>query len=284
MNPFDQAWDLVKEYTLDWRRDAQDLLDLDRSLSSDELIGGFPLLPEPLMDDWENEEHPLYLNAGSKMVTYEHPFDSRYVIKVPYSDDRWSQEYSLGRNKNDATMALLERLGYPIVGEVSNWDRIDDALDSFFVQPRLETGRGYHGLGQDERELADASLMHLINDRNMNNYGLDTRSMVRNFDLDSIGFTDDWWPQEGHTRNDLFDRHGLMSTGEQLQEHLNSFGIQHPASRLLNEIPEVSHEDRDDPLYRLQSFRNLLEEIEPHSDNPKNLTVDGKPIWLEGLV
>ena len=297
MNPFDQAWDLLKEYTLDWRSDAQDyLLDLDRSLSSNELIGGFPLLPEPLVDDWENEEHPLYLGAGSKVVTYEHPFDSRYVIKVPYSDDRWSQEYSLDRNKNDATMALLERLGYPIVGELSNWDRIDDVSDSFFVQPRLDTGRRFThpvDMKPDVKRLADASLMHLINDRNMNNYGSDTRGMLRNFDLDSIGFTDDWWPQEAHTRNDLFahdnrkhwlHRHGFMSRGEQLQEHLNSFGIQHPASRLLNIIPEVSHEDIDDPFYRLQSFRNLMEEIEPHSDNPKNLTVDGKPIWLEGLV
>ena len=29
MTAFDQAWDVVKEYSLDWRRDAQDLLNLD---------------------------------------------------------------------------------------------------------------------------------------------------------------------------------------------------------------------------------------------------------------
>jgi hypothetical protein len=268
---FDQAWGVVKEYTLDWRRDAQDLLNLDPSE-----------LPKPEQDA-ENYGHRGLIDEGTKVATYRHPLDSRYVMKVPYSDDEWAQKISQGRNQNDDTMALLERLGYPIVGELGNLDRIDDISDTFFVQPRLELNR-FMG-DPDKKRLADTSLMHLINDRNMSNYGIDSSlGGVRNFDLDTIGFTDDWWPHEGHTRDDLFDRHGPMSRGEQLQEHLNTFGIQHPASRLLNEIPEVSHEDRDNPLYRLQSFRNLLEEIEPHSDNPKNLTVDGKPIWLEGLV
>jgi len=80
----------------------------------------------------------------------------------------------------------------------------------------------------------------------------------------------------------------LQRTGERLQERLDQSGIQHPVSRLLNEIPKIDHTDHTGsgmlhPLYQLQSFRRLLEEIEPHSENPKNLTVDGKPIWLEGF-
>ena len=272
MTAFDQAWDVVKEYSLDWRRDAQDLLNLDPSE-----------IPKPLIHDDENVNHPLYLDEGTKVATYQHPLDSKYVMKVPFSDDEWSQRYSQNRNQNDDTIALLERLGYPIVGELSNLDRIDDSSDSFFVQPRLYD-RPRNSEYWDKKRMADATLIHLINDRNIGNYGLDdSTGGARNFDLDSIGFTDDWWPHEGHTRQDLFDIHGPMSRGEQLQEHLNTFGIQHPASRLLDEIPEVSHKDRDNPLYRLQSFRNLMEDIEPYSDNPKNLMVDGKPIWLEGL-
>ena len=273
MTTFDRAWDGVKRYTPGWRSEARNLLDL----SPDD--HPHPMWPE--QDSPENQEHPLWLGGGSKVGVYEHPYDSEYVVKVPYQDSQYDLEAFKSRNENDEIMALLESLGYPIVGELDNWDRVDDATDAYSVQPRL-AAMSEHGHAMSENfdvvarwNTAHQTLVHLINDRHDRNWGKDeSLGTMRNFDVDSIGATDDWWPQE--------------RTGERLQEHLDELGIQHPVSRLLNEIPKIDHTDRGGfgmlhPLYQLQSFRRLLEEIEPHSENPKNLTVDGKPIWLEGF-
>ena len=268
---FSKAYGVLKRYTPGWRSEARNLLDL----SPDD--HPHPMWPE--QDSDENQEHPLWLGGGSKVGVYEHPYDSEYVVKVPYIDSQYDLEAFKSRNENDEIIALLESLGYPIVGELDNWDRVDDATDAYSVQPRLV------GSDLDDRFLhpfhatdevnarwntAHQTLAHLINDRHRRNWGKDeSLGTLRNFDVDSIGGGDDWWP---HKR-----------TGERLQERLDQSGIQHPVSRLLDEIPQVNHADRDDPLYQFQPFRRLLEEIEPHSENPKNLTVDGKPIWLEDM-
>ena len=275
MDSFDRAWSVAKQYSLDWRRDAQGLLDLDRHE-----------VPRPLIDDDRNAYHPEYIGEGTKVATYQHPHDSRYVVKVPYSDDEWTQRHSQGRSINDNTVALLERLGYPIVGELSNLDRIDDISESIFVQPRLydspaDDPLDLKNLENEKRKVAGATLMHLVGDRNRGNYGFDdSTGGARNFDLGVLGFTDDWMPLD-------YSRSVGPSRGEQFQEHLNTLGIQHPASRLLDEVlgevPDISDKDRDNPLFRLITFRDMMEAIEPYSDNPRNLTVDGKPIWLEGL-
>ena len=274
MTAFDQAWGVLKRYTPGWRSEARNLLDL----SPDD--HPHPMWPE--QDSPENQEHPLWLGEGSKVGVYEHPYDSEYVVKVPYQDSQYDLEAFRSRNENDEIVALLESLGYPIVGELDNWDRVDDATDAYSVQPRLGEIRDGHAMSLNQHQnyvdarwnTAHQTLAHLINDRHNRNWGKDeSLGALRNFDVDSIGSTDDWWPQE--------------RTGERLQERLDQSGIQHPVSRLLDEIPEVdSHlppsiARRNNPLYQLQPFRRLLEEIEPHSENPKNLTVGGKPIWLE---
>tara|TARA_R110002020_G_scaffold446464_1_gene658755 strand:- start:4534 stop:5391 length:858 start_codon:yes stop_codon:yes gene_type:complete len=284
MTAFDQAWNVVKRYTPNWRSEAEKLLSADGA----DIRFGHDALSRfrPEMDAGANQEHPLWVGEGTKVAAYEHPHNSDYIVKVPYNDSTWSRRLFESRNENNEIMALLERLGYPIVGELDNWDRVDDAADAYSVQPRLAESLidlqadsihpsiAFSDYLMEMLPPADATLQHLINDRHWGNWGTDgSVGGIRNFDIDTVGFSDDWWPHE--------------NTGEQLQEHLNRFGIQHPVSRLLNIIPDLSHKDHwregDNPLYRLQSFRNLLEEIEPHSDNPKNLTVDGRPIWLEGF-
>jgi hypothetical protein len=240
----------------------------------------------PEQDSDENQEHPLWLGGGSKVGVYEHPYDSEYVVKVPYIDSQYDLEAFKSRNENDEIIALLESLGYPIVGELQQPGSDKHTNDAYSVQPRLgEIGDG-HAMSEnfdvDARwNTAHQTLAHLINDRHNRNWGKDeSLGTLRNFDVDSIGGGEDWWPHEYA---------GMLShrTGERLQERLDQSGIQHPVSRLLDEIPQVNQKaptsrTEINPLYQFQPFRRLLEEIEPHSENPKNLTVDGKPIWLEG--
>ena len=259
MTAFSQAWAIVKNWTPDWRNQAALLGDLE-----------WDEMPEPMQDE-ENYQLPGFLGEGTKVGVFEHPYHSDFVVKVPYGSEQgpgmgYSERIFETRNERDSIVEILERLGYPLMGELQN-------PEGYSIQPRLPTKFALHDHQRpDTMGAADAALMHLVNDRHRRNWGYDnTMGKVRNFDIDSMGHGDDWFPWDDNQ-------------GQTYQNKLDEFGIQHPATKLLNIIPEVDRSERDDPNYRLQSFRNIMELIEPYSDNPNTLTVDGKPIWLEENV
>lgn len=257
MTAFDQAWALLKNWTPNWRDEARLLDDFE--------------LPENLKslrtEDWKNTQIPGFVGQGVKVAVFDHPLDPSFVMKVPYGHERNLERFDT-RNERDDLVEMLEQLGYPLMGELQR-------PQGYSIQPKLGSARGKYF---PEQNIADTALMHLVSDRHNQNWGIDTTTgKIRNFDLDAMGWTDDWWPYEA-----LDTTTGEDKGGEIYQSNLDKYGIQHPASKLLDIIPKLSYdEERTDPLGRLQSFRSVMEDIEPYSDNPKTLTVHGKPIWLE---
>jgi hypothetical protein len=180
MTAFDRAWLVVKNWTPDWRNQAALLDDLER----DEL-------PKPLNSGtWENEILPGYINEGTKVGVFEHPHHQDFVIKVPFQGEHgesYNEEQFETRNERDSIVEILERLGYPLMGELQN-------PEGYSIQPRLDSAQGGY---YPEKNIADVALMHLVNDRHNQNYGIDdTMGKIRNFDIDSMGWSDDWWPTE----------------------------------------------------------------------------------------
>ena len=263
---FETTWLMFKSWSPDWRSQAALLDDLEPdeipAHESEEDWGGYNF-----------QENPDYIGEGSKVGVYQHPWDRDFVVKVPHHDDTWSNRQFEGRNERDSIIEILEKLGYPIMGELQH-------PEGYSIQPKLEA-YSPGGWQQAQKKIADRTLMHLVSDRHNRNWGVDpTLDTVRNFDMDSLGVGHDWLPVAGDSRSKL--PVAGDSRGKDYQEMLDTYGIQHPASRILNEIPKVDRNRRDDPNYKFQSFRNVMEMIEPYSDNPDTLTLDGKPYWLEG--
>ena len=268
MTAFEQAWGIAKQYTPNWREDAK-----RKGLLSGDPSTYLALLPYEqnffvntdgeIIDGDEAREspnrYPYFLGDGTKVATFKHPSSNDYVMKLPYSTD-WSQGMYDLRSAGDLSIQALEAMGYPIVGEIGT-DHLGLG-ENFRVQPRLTAASGnmFAPVANQMDELS-AILQAIVGDRQISNFGIDSQGLPRMFDLDQFGthirLPDD---MEGH------------------QEVLNSFGIQHPATRILNtiEAPYVSNR----PNFR--SFIDYMEALEPYSDNPNELTIYGKPKWLEG--
>ena len=258
MTAFDTAWAITKEYKPGWRYRAKAL----PTLWTDDLMSVYDT---PKM---------TYKPSGQTMeFVLPHPDDDNFMVKVPRSlfaemtgrerdaweddfdpRDRYGDEY-YGKN----LIQELEDLGFPVVSE-------HVAGEGYLVQPRLDAnqpdlGSGYYG--RPRLGIADIALEHMIPDRVKNNWGLDQTGNWRMFDVD-LGMSEpvDYWPSTA------------KNVGETLQQGLDKFGVQLPASRLLNFMSNIDH--------GREYMRNFLETIEPYSDNPNYLTIDGKPVWREG--
>jgi hypothetical protein len=273
MTAFDTAWDLVKMFSLNWRGVAEQL----------PLLGG---------GDYPPLSHE---GKGSNMMVYQHPFDNRFVVKRPHSfqyqddfDDPDSEDWAEfsntsveGRSLHDDFYAFMERLGYPIVGEMYARGANDE---TYTIQPRL-IDAGSKDADFDEISLNDGdnpsaaqrALTYAFGDlTNPHNYMKDQLGNYRLIDLDpyryggfGAWFSDD---EPHHAKNFGVDG---RPAGEHFQEYLDRQGIQLPASRMLNEMDRVDYPDIH--------YRGALEALEPFSDNPNKVLVEGKPKWLEGL-
>jgi len=277
MSAFESAWDLLKEYTPNWREQARKLPYVgisynegDRHFDTPSLhypIGGKPMTPMQM--------NTLSVGGGSFMDTFIHPADSRFVMKVPVVDSgfgwRDSPSETIGGRIGDINeygqglAEILESLGFPVVSEF-------DVGGEYTVMPRLNNDRGTDNREKDNRKankpnfgIADLTLNHILGDRHTSNWGTDSIDNWRMLDVDAErADPTDYWPLGRPEK----------SRGEMLQEGYNKFGVQLPASKILNilDMSDVEH----------QGMRALMEEIEPHSDNPRFVTVDGRPVWREG--
>ena len=288
MTVFEKAWDITKRYIPGWRNEAkaQGLLDI--------LDDPFTLYPYDaeffidadgnILEDWEVEEAPHkyhdFLGAGTRMAAFKHPLNTNYVVKVPF-DTEWTLSEYAKRNQSNKLIEALERLGYPIVGELQS--RLGSPLSgprrytiphAFNVQPRLQDYYTYRNNFTDwnamneEYSVAHNVLAGLFGDRHKDNFGFDSLGYARLLDGEHLG-SESW---KNH-----------VESAEEWQNFIGEQGIQHPASQLIDFIdvlqdstPDMAHR------HRLDSVRNFMEAIEPHSDNPKTLTIEGRPKYLEG--
>ena len=166
--------------------------------------------------------------------------------------------------------SILERFGYPIASEIN----VDD---NYLVQPYIEPSTYAQATRRNRRNerpsynTVDKLLHHTFGDRYPSNFGIDQTGNYRFIDPDmDYRSTYDWWPS---VPTDF----GTSTRGESLQQRLDDFGIQLPASPLLNTLDKYGFERK----HHSQLF-DLLTEIEPYSDNPQSVLIDGRAEFLEG--
>jgi len=271
MSAFDTAWDLMKEYNPGWRHQARALPKLG---DSDLTRISQQWLEDTGQTDPDYVGYEDYPSGQTMKYVLTHPDNPNFMVKKPRSTtshysqhrdpeslltSRFGDEY-YGKN----LIEELEDLGFPIVSEYNVDNR-------YLLQPALNAHEPDTGRGRNNRPrmaLADVALEHIIPDRVSGNWGVDQTGNWRMFDVD-MGLSEpiDYWPFKDTESTPRV-------VGERLQEGLDKFGMQLPASRLLNFMSHIDH-DRE-------NMQRFLEAIEPHSDNPNYVTIDGKPEWREG--
>lgn len=277
MTAFDTAWAITKEYNPGWRHRAKAL----PTLWNDDLRSIYEK-PSPLPTKWHSP-HPM----GQTMeFVAPHPNDDNFVVKVPRSlwtqalglhdqMDVWERDFDPRDRHGDEyygknLIQELEDLGFPVVSE-------HVAGEGYLIQPRLDADQpdmGYQYQGRPRLGIADIALEHMIPDRVPNNWGLDQTGNWRMFDIDlGLNEPSDYMPTGGLSLESASYYHP-EKLGEKLQQGLDKFGMQLPASRLLNFMSNIDH--------GRTNMQRFLEAIEPYSDNPNYLTIDGKPVWREG--
>ena len=262
MKIFEAAWDsLTKEWSPGWRYRAAAL----PTLGKKDLLGMF--------NDKPFEEIKDYGQGQTMHWVLPHPNNDNFMVKVPRTlfadtsgferpmhepefdpEERFGSEY-YGKN----LIQEMEDLGFPVASEHL-------AGDGYLVQPRLGIDHPDFGKNWNERPrkgVADMLLEHAISDRGSSNWGIDQTGNWRMLDVDlGLGDPSDYWPSSAE------------NIGETLQHGLDKQGIQLPANRLLNFMSNIDHNN--------ESLQHYLETIEPYSDNPDKVEVDGKRPWLEG--
>tara|TARA_R100000951_G_scaffold59127_1_gene49787 strand:+ start:1294 stop:2121 length:828 start_codon:yes stop_codon:yes gene_type:complete len=274
MTAFDQTWDLVKEWTPNWRETARNLPKLDwheiaRGYNNRE-NGDFDLLPS-------------YLGSGGSFDAFYHPYDDKFAIKLPRKNsESWSEndaddgERIMNWRMGDPTgreiqvgqplPSILESYGYPIASELNVDNR-------YMVQPYIEPSTYAQATRRNRKnkrpndDVTNKVLHNTFGDRYPSNFGIDQTGNYRFIDPDmDYKYTQDF-PRNFKMKN----------AGELLQNDLNEWGIQLPASSLLNTLDKYGFERE----YHSQLF-DLLTAIEPYSDNPQSVLIDGKAEFLEG--
>lgn len=249
---FTTAWELVKEWSPNWRGIADDLPWLSEN-EQKRLMG---------MDGLDD-----MMGQGNSFTTFPHPNDERFVVKIPFNRPGFPQNLSDRTGQPDNIPQTMEEMGFPISSEL-------DVQGEYLVQPRLNQHAVDTGTGKDGRVrlgIADILLNHAFSDRISANYGRDQTGNWRLFDADMEQTEPyDWWPNAPNIPGKDYPQ---KTVGEILQGDLDKWKIQLPASRMLNVLDEQP---------AMESFKGLLEAIEPYSDNPKAVQIDGKSPWLEG--
>ena len=279
MISFDVAWDSIeKEWSPGWSYRARAL----PALGNDDLRR----ISQQWLED-TGQLHEDYVGyedypSGQTMeFVLPHPDDEKFVVKKPrlgsidYPMD-WLKPDTLfpsrfgGEYHGKNLIQELEDLGFPVVSEYNVDDR-------YLLQPWLNSHEPDFGMSRNERPrkgIADVALEHIIPDRSDGNWGIDQTGNWRMFDVD-MGLPEptDYLPISGLSL-DSASYYEPERLGERLQQGLDKFGIQLPASRLLNFMSHIDH--------GREKMQQFLEAIEPHSDNPNKVEVDGKRPWLEG--
>jgi hypothetical protein len=283
MTAFAQTWDLVKEWTPNWRETARKLPKLDwhqisRGYNNRE-NGDFDLLPS-------------YLGSGGSFDAFYHPYDDKFAIKLPRKNsESWSESdadngerimnWRMGKptgreiQVGQPLPSILESYGYPIASELNVDNR-------YMVQPYIEPSTYAQATRRNRKnkrpndDVTNRLLHHTFGDRYPSNFGIDQTGNYRFIDPDmDYKATYDWWPIGGYDYRGAKTK--AKTQGEVLQQRLDDYGIQLPASSLLNTLDKYGFE-RD---HHSQLF-DLLTAIEPYSDNPQSVLIDGKAEFLEG--
>ena len=258
MSSFEVAWSLIKEWTPSWRDVAENEL---------------PMIDDISVFDMESQKHRdpkrfgktftqkgknphQFLGDGQDFMVYAHPEDSRFAVKLPKNPQGETLDYY----RNEAGQNFyrdMERMGFPIASEMSMSDGNEN---EYLVQPLLERQNLNYSPELPNKNVAHFALDHAVGDINgEENWRYDQKGNIRYLDLDTEKY--------GYSIEDFED-------GEENQERLDRHQIQIPARRLLDSMDRHDHDD--------SQYRRYLEDIEPHSDNPRSLRVKGKAAWLQG--
>ena len=283
LTAFDSTWSLIKEWTPDWRRKARRLPELDWH----EVLQ-YGRKPEHI------EDRADYLGGGGSFVTFEHPYDNKFVIKIPRykiadnSNIDWQGDETNMKFMNRRTgfptgediqvghplPSILERFGYPIASEIN----VDD---NYLIQPYIEDSTYPQAERRNRRNerpsynTVDKLLHHTFGDRYPSNFGIDQTGNYRFIDPDMDYKSPlDWLPTS--FPSNMINLRG-STRGEALQQRLDKYGIQLPASPLLNTLDKYGFERKHH-----SGLFDLLTEIEPYSDNPQSVLIDGRAEFLEG--
>ena len=262
MTAFARTWDLVKEWTPNWRETASKLPSITPTWSKSNSRNYEALLG----DDTGFDE-------GGHFGIFSHPHDDRFVVKIPrlsppegksLEDDAYDAIYDRIRGLTPDGRSypqVLEELGYPVMSEM------DKGL--YLIQPRVASEgnspvlaeRNMGGVkGRPPMHVANTALDFMFGDRTAQNFGRDQTGNWRFLDPDVY-------------RADM--DYSEFINGEHKQQMLNEDEIQLPVTALLNQL------DLFEDNY-ITEGRSMLEALEPHSDNPPLLTVGGRPVWREG--
>ena len=272
---FETAWDSVqKEYTLDWRDRAKNL----RPITHEAQLG-----------------KPIGSGADSKV--FMHPFGyGDFVVKLPRSEPsgwEWNgadtteernrlfhrrfrndrrggwEEYQGGKGLPQ----IMEELGFPVVSEM-----LLDPLDSLhtFVQPVLKPEDALEDLLDINAPPQDIDWREFRKKQHRENMQFDNALAYALGDL--MGGHNRMRDGQGRLRAmdmgmdfpDLYDGHPI----DYDVDYLNDYGIDFPATKLLN---EMDVHDIDRPHYK-----EYLEALEPHVTNSRTLRIDGRPLYLTG--
>ena len=250
---FDTAFALLKRYTPNWRDEVKDIAPLED-------------YEVPFIDEWDSDDDEAkaemegFISSGSKAHVFEHPWSYEHVVKVPVDDPYYRESFDMRIDPNTIeTLQFLEDLGYPIATEMP----MGSGASVHTIQPKMRHvfGRPHH---EGDRATADRALAHLMADRHNANFAVDSAGKSRMIDLEAISPSGDFWPNTG--------AEGFQT------EYLDPLKIQHPVSRILDYFDDEKYWNN----MRFRRWLRTMEELEPFSDNPNTLTVDGKPHWLEG--
>lgn len=233
MTAFDAGWAVLKMGGFsEWRDVAGGLKPVEDLILVDEQYGDYALKDRP----WESFRG---VGSGAAIDTILHPNDSRFVLKIPQTEE----VSRLFDSRDSPEYAMLERLGFPVVSEMRQGD--------FYVQPRMNVN---HAIPQSSDSYWPL-LRHFFSDLGDENYGYDPEGNIRAIDMGDQ-------PDEGPGDDiiDIFDQHR----------------VDLPVSRGLREIDALERPDA--VADNLRFMLELLESRGTGSD-PKYVEVDGKPVW-----
>lgn len=218
-------------------------------------IAEYELSPISNIEDFDMFTHK-FLGDGQDFMVYAHPQDSRFAVKVP-KDNSWEAALGYDRQVGQDFYRVMERLGFPIASEMTMTDNYDNP---YLIQPALSSDIPNNSpTGLPNKNVARFTLDYAVGDSvNPENWRYDQNGNIRYIDLDTHKYQDE----------------APKLSGKVLQEMLDRHKIQIPATKLLSEIDRTGF---DDPAYR-----SYLERIEPYSENPRTLRIDGRSPFLEG--